>query len=93
MFTNLLDNTGSSMLPSLMLKSEKLAYNSNDANNFVINGTPNTDAAILFVVNGLIYFDESDVTYNSTTKTFTWNNKEITLSSSDRIMALYSESV
>jgi len=93
MFTNLLDNTGSSMLPSLMLKSEKLAYNSNDANNFVINGTPNTDAAILFVVNGLIYFDESDVTYNSATKTFTWNNKEITLSGSDRIMALYSESV
>lgn len=74
-----------------LLKSEKLTYRG--SNVFPITGTPNVDGAILFVLNGLIYFDEADVVYDKSQKTFTWKNKDIVIADKDRIMALYSEDV
>lgn len=98
MFTNLLNPI--ELAPSepqatidsyMVLKMEKFSFSGN--NNFTLKGEPNRDAAILFIVNGIIYFDDADVVYNSGTKTFTWKNSQIKLSETDRIMALYSEEV
>ncbi len=98
MFTNLLSlansapsNPHTSFGSGLMLKMEKLSFQG--SNEFTLEGTPYKDAAILFVVNGIMYFDEADVTYNADTKTFTWKESTFKLSETDRIMALYSEEI
>ncbi len=91
MFANLLRNTtGTTSQAYSLLRSEKFTYTGK--NTFTINGTPNTSAALLFMVNGVMYYDETDVTYNEATKTFTWVS-DIQLTSNDRIMILYSEDI
>lgn len=84
MFTNLLGNI------AISLKSERFAYN--ESKKFTIQGTPDTDSIVLFIVNGVIYFDDADVSYDKKTKTFAWKS-DIELSESDCIMALYCENM
>lgn len=91
MFANLLHSaTGTASQAYSLLRSEKFTYNGK--NTFTISGTPNTNAALLFVVNGIMYYDEADVTFDKATKTLTWKS-DIPLTSKDRIMVLYSEDV
>lgn len=85
MFTNRFANSSNGRA-SLLLKSEKVTYN--NSNSFVLQGSPNTQAVILFIVNGVVYVD---VSYDESTKTLTYNG-EAKLEESDDIVVIYSES-
>lgn len=84
MFTNRLAGNSNGKA-SLLLKSEKVTYN--NSNSFVLKGSPNTQAVILFIVNGVVCVD---VSYDESTKTLTYNG-EVKLEENDDIVIIYSE--
>ena len=88
MFTNMLNSVKNSVGGSV-LKAEKLLYTGGKL--FRLRGVPFEGSAILFTVNGVIYFTESDVVYDPGTKTFTWNSDKFDITPDDTVVALYSE--
>lgn len=91
MFTNLLGQMAASGAPSSLLKAEKLTYA--NSNTFKLKGKPNPNGAIILTVNGLVYFDGAEVSYDASTQSFTWKNSKLQLSSNDTIVALYNEEI